>query len=131
MDEFAISYEYLIRRAHKCGRHGVAGANADTYRGFERAYAEYNEAKSGKLRFTTKTPEQAFGNYMLRCGEISAYLLTAIDKVRRECIKELSSKQNKKLEDLEILLISPDIEKIEKTIKKAQDIMIEIGLYPQ
>jgi len=130
MDEFAMSYEYLLRRAHKCGRYGVAGANADIYRGFERAFAEYKEVKSGKPKFTTKTLDEVLSNYMLRCGEVSAYILTAVDKVRRECKQQLTKKQDSKLEEVEILLISPDIIKIEKSIKKAQETMIEIGLYP-
>ncbi len=131
MDEFAMGYEYLIRRANKCGRHGVAGANADIYRSFERAYAEYKEFKSGKPKYTTKSLEEIISNYMLKCGEVSAYILTAIDKVRRDYREQITKKQDLELQKIEILLISPDIEKIQKSIKKAQDTMIEIGLYPQ
>ncbi len=131
MDEFAMSYEYIIRRANKCGRYGVAGANADIYRGFERAYAEFQEVKSGQPRFTTKSLEQTISNYMCRCGEISGYILTAVDKVRRDYQEKITKKQDRELQNIEVLLISPDIEKIKNSIKKAENIMIEIGLYPQ
>jgi hypothetical protein len=131
MDEFAMSYEYLIRRAHKCGRYGVAGANADVYRHFERAFAEYKDVKSGKPKFTMKNLEESFGDYMLCCGEVSAYILTAVDKIRRDYKNQLTKKQDSKFEEVEILLIKPDINKIEKSIEKAQNAMIEIGLYPQ
>jgi hypothetical protein len=130
MDGYALSYEYLLRRAHKCGRNGVAGANADVYRHFEKAHAEYKEVKSGKPKFTNKSLEEAFGDYMLCCGEVSAYIITAIDKVRKDCKDLLNKKQDSELEQVEILLIKPDIEKIEKSIEKAQEIMMEIGLYP-
>lgn len=126
-----MSYEYLIRRANKCGRYGVAGANADIYRRFENAYAQYKEVKSGKPKFTTKSLEETTSEYMMKCGEVSAYILTAVDKVRRDYREKITKKQDSELEKIEIMLISPDIEKIQKSIKKAQDTMIEMGLYPQ
>jgi len=131
MNEFALSYEYLLRRAHKCGRHGVAGANADVYRHFERAHAEYKDAKSGNPKFTKKTTLDSFGEYMLRCGEVAAYILTAIDKVKRDYKDQLTKKQDSALEEIEIILIKPDIDKIEKSIEMTQNLMIELGLYPQ
>ena len=44
-EEMALEYEYLIRAAFNCGRCGVAGANADIYRGLER---EASLADSGQ-----------------------------------------------------------------------------------
>lgn len=131
MEEYALSYEYLLRRAHKCGRHGAAGVNADVYRRFEKSLAEYKEVKTGKPRITNKSLEEAFGDYMLCCGQVSAYILTAIDKVRRDYKDLLSKKQDSELEEVESFLFKPDIEMIEKSIENAQEIMIEIGLYPE
>ena len=46
----ALGYEYLIRRAHYCGRYGVHGADADTYRSYEREESRYMSAKAAKLK---------------------------------------------------------------------------------
>lgn len=39
MNDEAMDYEYLVRRAFQCGRFGVVDANADNYRGLESAEA--------------------------------------------------------------------------------------------
>lgn len=40
MDDFAMLYEAIVRRAHgNCGRYGSAGADADIYRHLQEAYA--------------------------------------------------------------------------------------------
>ena len=46
MEEYAMSYEYLIRRIFQCGRYGVAGANADEYRRLERKIIQLKENKA-------------------------------------------------------------------------------------
>lgn len=130
MDEFAMSYEYLIRRAHQCGRHGVAGANADNYRRLQRSFAEYNAEKTGQPKFTLKKSEDIISDYMRNCGEIASYILTAVDKVRRDYKEKLTQQQDGELEEVEISLITPDIEKIQKAIKSAEKTMIDFGLYP-
>lgn len=134
-DHFAMNYEYLIRRAHQCGRYGVAGANADTYRGFLRNasmyYSEMEAIKNKKPRHSTQSEEGMLSDYMCTCGEVKAYIMTAIDTVKRKYEVKLSDDQYNELENIEVLLIKPNLEKITESIERAEKVMLGIELFPQ
>lgn len=134
-DEYAMKYEYVIRRAHQCGRHGVAGANADDYRRFLRHanmyFTESEAIKNNTERIWLKSENELLSDYLISCGEIKAYLMTAIDTVKKNYYDKLSDKLYNELEDIEVSLIKPDIDKITEALNRAEKTMLEIGLYPQ
>ena len=131
----ALHYEYLIRRAHQCGRYGVKGANADVFRGLERAEVLYRTEKEnqekGKSKQWNKTLEELAFDYGKKSGEVSAYINTAIKKVLNDYENKLTDEQKEELENCEIELIDSNISKIENVIEKAQEIMIKIELFPK
>jgi hypothetical protein len=135
MDDNALNYEYLIRRAHQCGRYGVQGADADTFRRLQRNASMYSNEKEsiekGKERLSNQNIEDLLVKYMLSAGEVSAYIKTATDKVKKQYESKLSDEQYNELEEVEVLLIEPDINKINEAIQRAEKIMLEIGLFPK
>jgi len=134
-DEYAMRYEHLIRRAHQCGRYGVAGANADDYRRLQRHsskyFSEIEAIKNNTERKWLKSVDELLSDYLTSCGEIKAYIMNAIDNVKKKCYDKLSDEQYNELESIEVSLIKPDIETITKAINRAEKTMLEIGLYPQ
>ena len=131
----ALSYEYLIRRAHQVGRFGVAGGDADTFRRFERSYTllttEKDLAAKGQPKQWNKSIEELSLDYATNAGKISAYIDTAIEKVMKEYADKLSDDQYEVLEQCKIQLIDPTYEKICSVIKKAEETMVAIGLFPK
>lgn len=123
MDD-ALKYEHLIRRAFQCGRYGVAGASADEYRGLERAYSNLKINKDPK-----KNEELSF-NYGFECGEISAYIITALEKFINDFDSKLSDSDNQETEDIRMLLCDKNINKINEAIDRAEKLMIKFNLYP-
>lgn len=124
MNESALNYEYLIRRAFQCGRYGVPGANADVYRALEMSFVlnrDNNDInQSEKLLF----------NYAFGCGEVATYMITAIDKFAKDFEEHLTAQQNEEVEDLISLLNNSRIEQIEQAIGRAQELMIAYGRFP-
>lgn len=135
MDDNALNYEYLIRRAHQCGRYGVQGADADTFRRLQRNahmyFSEKEASEKGTERFTNQKIEDLLSKYLVSAGEVSAYIKTATDKVKKQYDSKLTDEQYNELEDVEVLLIEPDFEKINEAIKRAEKVMLEIELYPK
>lgn len=134
-DNNAMSYEYLIRRAHQCGRHGVAGADADTYRRLLRNsrmyYSEMDAIKNKQERTWLKSEAEMLGDYMLSCGEVKGYLFTAIQKVKRTHEIDLTDEQYNELEDVEVLLINPDLNKINEAIQRTEAVFLALKLFPK
>lgn len=135
IDDNAMNYEYLIRRAHQCGRHGVAGADADTFRRLQRlAYTYIEEKKAIETkgeRKWRKSEEEMLTEYMISAGEVSAYIKTATQIVKKNYYDKLTDDQYNELEDIEVSLIKPDIEIINEAVKRAEKVMLDIGLYPK
>lgn len=133
--DYAKNYEWLIRRAHQCGRSGVAGADTDTYRRFLRSATLYKKEKeaidSNKPSHWSKSEQEVFADYMKCAGEISAYIRTSIDIVKRKFDKELTDKQFDELERAELLLHNPTLELIGKSIDIAEKVMLELKLFPK
>ena len=134
-DEYAMQYEYLIRRAHQCGRHGVAGADADTYRRLLRNASMYfseKEAIENKTeRIWNMSEEEMLYDYLTACGEIKGYLFTAIENVKRCYEKTITDKQYNELENVEVLISKPNIENLNEALERLQVVMIEMKLFPQ
>jgi hypothetical protein len=124
MNERALNYEYLIRRAFQCGRYGVPGANADIYRALEMSFVlnrDNNDIdQSEKLLF----------DYAFNCGEVATYIITAIEKFANDFEENLTAVQIEEVEDLISLLNNSRIEQIEQVIVRAQELMIAYGRYP-
>lgn len=121
-DDKAMIYEYFLRKAHNCGRGGVAGADADRFRFLIHA-AE---------KFITKKDEKNARTYYTLVGEIIGYVKTAVDKVLTEQDERLSQPQKEKLSDLYVQLSVvtdlPDIDTINEVVAKADKIFQAIGL---
>ena len=122
MEEYAMSYEFLIRRVFHCGRYGVAGANADEYRRLERAYQYLANNKTPKS-------EHIF-NFGFECGQICAYLNNAIEKFHKDYENELTAKEKSKIDEIKVSLIQGKLPEIQKAIKDAEKIMIDHNLFP-
>lgn len=135
MDDNALNYEYLIRRAHQCGRYGVQGANADTYRKLQRNADLYtresDSVKNANKELYNQNIIDLLKNYMISVGEVSAYIKTATEIVKNQYDSKLTDEQFNELEKIEVLLIDPDITKINEAIQRAEKVMLEIGLYPK
>lgn len=134
-DDNAMSYEYLIRSAHQCGRYGVAGANADIYRGLignaSKYYSEMEAIKNKTERKWLKNEKEMLADYMRSCGEVKGYIKTAIEKVRKEYDTILTDEQYNELEDVEVLLIKADLGKITEAIVRVQKVFIDLKLCPK
>ncbi len=131
----ALNYEYFIRRAHQTSRYGVAGADADNFRRLEKSYGFYKSEKElsekGLPKQWNKTIEELAYDYAINLGEISAYVKTAIDHSMKKYEKILSDDKYNELEDCKTHLIHPTYDSICVAIKKADEILLELKLYPQ
>ena len=112
----AMNYENLIRAVFKCGRTRRFGADADIFRGLERASVPFLGQKS--------VDQYKLG---LKIGEVAAYLHTALYEVREKYTdkEEFTSKIDKCLE----YLYEPSLEDIDKCIEEARVAFKEFGLY--
>lgn len=118
-DDNAMNYEFLLRTSHNCGRGGVAGADADTFRRLIRVASMYS----------TTPNENTSRSYFTTVGEIAGYVKTAIDKVLSERGNDLDEAQRDELSDLYVELTNlPDIDTINDAVEKAQEIFLAIGL---
>lgn len=124
MNESALNYEYLIRRAFQCGRYEVPGANADVFRALERSFVLNRDNNDYRQN------EELLFNYAFGCGEVATYIVTAIEKFTKDFEKSLTAEQNEEVEDLISLLNNSRIEQIEEAIERAQELMIAHGRYP-
>lgn len=130
----ALEYEYLIRRAHHCGRYSVEGANADEYRALERSSGLYtttlNEIENNLPRTWNADIKDLAFNYGKNAGEVSTFIRIAIGKVQSDLENQLTQEQQDELENCKADLNEPTIDQIDGVIERAQEIMIEHGLYP-
>ena len=110
----ALHYEYLIRAVFKCGRYGVAGADADIYRRLERA--AWGE------------PSGVVDPFKLgvRVGEVAAYIENALESVKEKYPHNEGFTE--KIEECICLLCDPTKEKIDECIDKAWEAFRSIGL---
>jgi hypothetical protein len=124
MDNFALRYEYLIRSAFQCGRYGVPGANADTFRALESSFVYYRD------NIIPATKDTLLFNYAFDCGEVSTYIVTAIEKFSIDFDSQLNAVQNQEIEDIIMLLDNSNITKIEEAIERSEALMVAFGRYP-
>ncbi|MFV8441860.1 hypothetical protein [Flavobacterium sp. LB2P44] len=124
MDDFALRYEYLIRSAFQCGRYGVPGANADTFRALERSFVLSRDNTDAARK------EDLLFNYAFDCGEVATYIITAIEKFAKDFDQQLNPAQNQEIEDITMLLDNSDIIKIEEAIERSEALMVAFGRYP-
>lgn len=129
-----MSYEYLIRRAYKCGRHGVEGANADIYRTLERDNILYttalNEIENKLPRSWGEDVKDLAYRNGISAGKVANHIVNAIRKVQSDLNSSLTDEEQEVFEHCKAEMYAPTIEKIQDVIKKAEDIMVEHGLYP-
>ncbi|WP_075340719.1 hypothetical protein [Tenacibaculum agarivorans] len=134
-DDYAMRYEYLIRRAHQCGRHGVAGADADIYRRFLTNASIYKTEKeaieNNQPRQWRKSESEMLSDYMVSAGKIAAFIETAIDLVNNEYYNDLNQDQKDRLSQAQGQLLEVNIENITEAIEIAEAVMLEIKLYPK
>lgn len=125
MENGALSYEYLIRRAFQCGRYGVPGANADTYRALERSYVDSRD------NVDPNRNNELLVKYAFYCGEVSTYINVAVEKFAKDFETQFTPAQNQEIEDIISLLHQATILEIEDAIERAEVLMVEYGRHPQ
>ena len=110
----ALYYEYLISAVFKCGRYGVAGADADIYRRLERV--SWGEPSGSVDQFKLG----------VSVGEVAAYIDNALEHIKG---KHLHNQEFiEKIEECICLLCDPTKEKIDECIDKAWEAFRSIGL---
>ena len=131
----ALHYEYFIRRALQTARYGVSGANADNFRHLEKSYFLYKSekdlAEKGLPKQWNKSIDELANDYAINTGKISAYVKMAIDHSLKQYGKLLSDEKYNTLEESKSYLINPTYESICLAIKKADEILLELKLFPQ
>ncbi len=68
---------------------------------------------------------------MVAYGEVKAYIFTAIGNIKRKYEDQLSDNQYNELEDVEVSISKPDLEKLTYGIVRAEVVFLELGLYPK
>ena len=115
-EDKAIEYEYLIRSAFNCGRCGVVGANADTYRSLERQVASANSEKDDQFEL----------------GFAMGRVVTCIENALKKVQKEHSANKEfiAKIDDcLSLITSDPTMEKIDGCVDQAREAFKSIGLF--
>ena len=131
----ALNYEYLIRRVYHCGRYGVDGADADIYRGLGRVYGMYtaslNELENNLPRTWNQDINDLAFNYGVSAGEVAQYIKNSIRKVILTFGNDLTQAQidefNECISDLDV----PKMDIINDVIDRAEQIMADLGIYPE
>jgi len=131
MDGYALSYEYLIRRAHQCGCYGRKGADADIFRRLKYdvilfANADKEAIRTGIISNSNQNIKKLLDKHVKNVNEVSSHIRKAIDHVKKKYRTKLTDVQYYELEKIEILLIEPNINKINEAIKRAEKVMLEI-----
>lgn len=115
-EEMALEYESLIKAAFNCGRYGVAGANADIYRGLEREALLADSGQGNPLELG------------LIMGRVVAYIENALKTVKKEhsANREFTAKID---ECLSLIEQGPTMEKIDDCVGRARDAFKSIGRF--
>jgi hypothetical protein len=128
----AMGYEYLIRKAFGCGRHGVAGADADTFRRYERVQALYEEnldaIKNNKPRTRNQSIEELANEAGVETGRVVAYINSALDHVKKHHYEQLTDEQYNELENCGVILLTPTKKNIEDVLEKTHTVFSDLGL---
>ncbi len=114
-EEMALEYESLIRAAFNCGRYGVAGANADIYRGLEREAHLAGSEEGGRFELG------------LIMGRVVAYIENALKTVQKKhsTNREFTEKID---ECLSLIMQDPTMAKIDDCVSRARDAFKSVGL---
>jgi hypothetical protein len=132
MEDNAMDYEILIRKAFNCGRHGVYGADADIYRRYERNQLMYetnlNEIKNNKPRSWGQPIEEMAYLAGLGAGKVSSNIKNAVGYVKREYKERLTSDKYDELDENTDLLHEPSFKNIGEAIHGINGIFSDLGL---
>jgi hypothetical protein len=128
----AMGYEYLIRKAFKCGRHGAPGANADIFRGYERQLVRYRDslaaAKNQKQSALNKSIEEIAFDTGVKAGEVAAYMDAALSHVKNKFYENLTEEQKEGFEECQSLLREPTEKNIGDALEKGHELFTELRL---
>ncbi|NDW11081.1 hypothetical protein [Dysgonomonas sp. 520] len=133
----ALSYEYLLRRVYKVGRHGKDGADADIYRRMERAKRtlEINiESKEkGTIPISTLSTDELLYQYHSACAGVWGYVSQAIRDGLKEYGYLLTDEEKKQLTESIVEPPKRLVEKdyIDKAIKTAESIFAKYEIFPK
>lgn len=109
------TYEYLIRKAHHCGKNGVTGANENWHRDLLRKDSKSDESEEDKQEF------------IFALGQITVIIQAAINTVQKH--HPLTHSQIDSLEKAESLLRFPtNVDNIDESILITDQIFTELGL---
>lgn len=117
-----MSYEFLIRRAHNCGRYGVKGANADIYRELERDSSLYatalNEIENNLPRTWGENVKDIANRCQKNSENVADHIFFAIKKVQSNLNSSLTEEDQEVFEQCKSELNRPTFEKINAVIEK-------------
>ena len=129
-----MQYEYLIRRAHQTGRYGTKGADADIFRSFLRQHWEYKsetDVNTTKPSTSAKNIEKIEKAFRKEADEVKGYISRAIAQVLKKYPHKFDDAQQNELLSCTRDLNTYDVEIIKQVIKRADDIIRSIGLFPK
>jgi len=122
----AMSYEFLIRRAYHCGRHGAKG-KADTrdYHELERAVRQCNSPET-----STKSKEELEYDVRVAGTKVALGVEDAIKKAMAEVKYDADAKEEIKIleELIKKVSLQRDIKVINEVIEEAMNIFIKLKL---
>ena len=112
----SMGYEFLVRMAYHCARHGSPGANADIYRKMERALRRLDPP-----HIYSKTKEELEYDYRGEAVVVKRYVLDAISEGMKQIY---DAADNEKLKQLKSKLHMDEYDKkiIDEVIKEASEI---------
>lgn len=131
----ALQYEHLIRRAYQVGRFGNSAANADIFRDYEKAFSVYNSEKELEENNRPKQwgipANQLKKEYLKLSTGIVFNIDNAINKFISIYRKELTDEQLDTLLDCKTQLQKSNYKSICKVINDAEEVMVELGVFPK
>ena len=131
MDQ-SMNYELVIRRAYKCARGGVKGADADIFRRYERALRIYFLCKKAKEKGEIPPRKDSLMDLEydsnVHAGEIVSNLDDALDQVYKRYGPRLTSGQSEQIKNCRILLQDRTYKSIVTCMENANKLMSELKL---
>lgn len=130
----AMDFEYFIRRVYKCGRHGVANADADIYRKFEYANRTHEldllNIENKQMRISTKPIETLKNEANFEARKIWSIVQSTILHAVKEYKHILSNDEITELNSL-LTIEKATRENIEKAINRGNKILSSYKIYPK
>ncbi|MFD1258117.1 hypothetical protein ACFQ3S_15015 [Mucilaginibacter terrae] len=129
-----MDFEYLVRRVNECGRHGVANADADIYRRYERTERMYlmdvENIKNNQMRVSTKPIENMKDDFEIASNQIWRIVQITLNQAI-EKFKHILSKEDAAELKSHAQLRNAAKANIENAIEAGNNILVKYKIYPK